>query len=342
MLPQVLKSQYTKDLVRETDEFLSPELEDLFAGRESISFEEFTASSISYYQLQKQIEAGNITIYYHVKSRITKKQLTMVQLDVSEMRAMEELEDLSKQAKKQKELIQFFIEYPEPIEQAKLIQTLGTSAQTVKTLVSKGIVKTFQQEVFRDPYKNQPIEQTEAFELTEEQAEAIKPVMASIENQEDNIFLLHGVTGSGKTEIYLQSIQHVISKGQEAIVLVPEISLTPQMVRRFKGRFGSSVAVMHSGLSAGEKYDEWRKIQQKQVQVVVGARSAIFAPFSNIGIIIIDEEHETTYKQEDQPRYHARDVAIERAVSHRCPVVLGSATPSLESYARAKKVSTNC
>ncbi|GIO21916.1 primosomal protein N' [Oceanobacillus sp. J11TS1] len=337
MLPQVLKSQYTKDLVRETDEFLSPELEELFAGRESIPFEEFTASSISYYHLQKQIEAGNITIYYHVKSRITKKQLTMVQLDVSEMRALETLEDLSKQAKKQKELIQYLIEHPEPIEQAKLVKLLDTSAQTVKTLVSKGIVKTFQQEVFRDPYKNQPIEQTEAFELTDEQAAAMDPIISSIDEKEDNVFLLHGVTGSGKTEIYLQSIQHVISKGQEAIVLVPEISLTPQMVRRFKGRFGSNVAVMHSGLSAGEKYDEWRKIQQKQVQVVVGARSAIFAPFSNIGIIIIDEEHETTYKQEDQPRYHARDVAIERAKNHHCPVVMGSATPSLESFARAKK-----
>lgn len=337
MLPQVLKSQYTKDLVRETDEFLSPELEDLFSGRESIPFEEFTASTISYYHLQKQIEAGNITIYYHVKSRITKKHVTMVQLDVSELRALEALEDLPKQATKQKELVQYLIENPDPIEQSKVIQVLNTSAQTVKTLMSKGIVKTFQQEVFRDPLKNQVIEATSPFPLTNEQADAMQPIVSSIDEKEDNVFLLHGVTGSGKTEIYLQAIQHVIAKGEEAIVLVPEISLTPQMVRRFKGRFGSNVAVMHSGLSAGEKYDEWRKIQQKQVQVVVGARSAIFAPFSNIGIIIIDEEHETTYKQEDQPRYHARDVAIERAKNHHCPVVLGSATPSLESFARAKK-----
>ncbi|MDV2887504.1 DEAD/DEAH box helicase, partial [Alkalihalophilus pseudofirmus] len=121
------------------------------------------------------------------------------------------------------------------------------------------------------------------------------------------------------------------------IVLVPEISLTPQMVNRFKGRFGDLVAVLHSGLSAGEKYDEWRKIQRKEVKVVVGARSAIFAPFENIGIIIIDEEHETSYKQEDMPRYHARDVAIERAKINACPVVLGSATPSLGTFARAQK-----
>ncbi len=137
--------------------------------------------------------------------------------------------------------------------------------------------------------------------------------------------------------MYLQSIQEVIEKGKEAIVLVPEISLTPQMVNRFKGRFGDQVAVLHSGLSVGEKYDEWRKIQRKEVKVVVGARSAIFAPFENLGIIIIDEEHETSYKQEENPRYHARDVAIERAKNHNCPVVLGSATPTLESFARAQK-----
>src|SRR5699024_5446156 len=129
--------------------------------------------------------------------------------------------------------------------------------------------------------------------------------------------------------------QDVINKGEEAIVLVPEISLTPQMVKRFKGRFGSNVAVLHSALSAGEKYDEWRRIHRKEVQVVVGARSAVFAPFENLGIIIIDEEHETTYKQEDQPRYHTRDVAIHRGQHHHCPVILGSATPTLESFARA-------
>ncbi len=150
-------------------------------------------------------------------------------------------------------------------------------------------------------------------------------------------FLLHGVTGSGKTEVYLRAIQEVLAKGKEAIVLVPEISLTPQMTSRFKARFGPLVAVMHSALSSGEKYDEWRKIRRGEVKVVVGARSAIFAPFENIGIIILDEEHEGTYKQEDTPRYHAREVAIKRAEYYNCPVILGSATPSLESYARATK-----
>src|SRR5699024_4090332 len=152
-----------------------------------------------------------------------------------------------------------------------------------------------------------------------------------------NTFLLHGVTGSGKTEVYLQAIDRVLQKGKEAIVLVPEIALTPQMVRRFKARFGSDVAVLHSALSIGEKYDEWRKVLRKEVRVVVAARSAIFAPFENLGILIIDEEHETTYKQEESPRYHAKDVAIKRGEYNQCPVVLGSANPTLESYARAKK-----
>ena len=129
----------------------------------------------------------------------------------------------------------------------------------------------------------------------------------------------------------------MLDDGREAIMLVPEISLTPQMTERFRSRFGELVAVMHSGLSVGEKYDEWRKVQQGKVKVVVGARSAIFAPFTNVGVIILDEEHETTYKQEDAPRYHARDVAIWRSQYHQCPVILGSATPSLESYARAQK-----
>ncbi|WKL02902.1 primosomal protein N' [Paenibacillus amylolyticus] len=150
------------------------------------------------------------------------------------------------------------------------------------------------------------------------------------------MFLLHGVTGSGKTEVYLQTIQQCIEQDRQAIVLVPEIALTPQMVERFKGRFGDQVAVMHSRLSGGERYDEWRKIREGQVKVAIGARSAVFAPFSRLGLIIMDEEHETSYKQEETPKYHARDVAVKRAQQHQAVVVLGSATPSLESYYAAR------
>jgi REP element-mobilizing transposase RayT len=152
-----------------------------------------------------------------------------------------------------------------------------------------------------------------------------------------NTFLLHGVTGSGKTEVYLQAIAHALEQGKGAIVLVPEISLTPQTVERFKARFSSGklqtlVAVLHSHLSAGERHDEWHKIRQGRARIVIGARSAIFAPVDPLGLIIVDEEHEHTYKQEEAPRYHARDVAIMRGQMESAPVVLGSATPSLESY----------
>ena len=144
------------------------------------------------------------------------------------------------------------------------------------------------------------------------------------------------MTGSGKTEVYLQTIEDVLSQGKQAMMLVPEIALTPQMVLRFKRRFGDDVAVLHSGLSNGERYDEWQKLEMV-VRVSVGARSSVFAPFKNLGLIIIDEEHESTYKQEDYPRYHAREIAQWRSEYHHCPVILGSATPCLESYARAEK-----
>src|SRR5699024_2288777 len=243
---------------------------------------------------------------------------------------------LAKNAHRQKQILNYFIEHNQPIEQNKLYKELGISRTNLKPLLEKELITLTQKEIYRNPY-DRDFKKTYKKSLTEEQNNAIKPIHKAIENNKNETFLLHGVTGSGKTEIYLQAIDNVINKGQEAIVLVPEIALTPQMVEQFKGRFGERVAVMHSALSIGEKYDEWLKIRRGEVQVVVGARSAIFAPFKNLGIIIIDEEHEGTYKQEDTPRYHARDVAIERARINNCPVVLGSATPTLESFARAEK-----
>lgn len=203
----------------------------------------------------------------------------------------------------------------------------------------KGAAAFIKEEVYRDPFTKE-IAKTNFLKLTDEQETALSAITGAMDAHSADTFLLQGITGSGKTEVYLQAIQHTLQEGKESIVLVPEISLTPQMTERFRSRFGELVAVMHSGLSVGEKYDEWRKVQQGKVKVVVGARSAIFAPFENLGLIILDEEHESTYKQEDSPRYHARDVAIWRSEYHKCPVILGSATPSLESFARAKKVST--
>jgi len=204
----------------------------------------------------------------------------------------------------------------------------------------------------RDPYAREHIVPTSPLPLNPAQAAALAKIHSALEQSSRNgdaragthssVFLLHGVTGSGKTEVYLQAISRALELGKGAIVLVPEISLTPQTVERFKARFSSGplrtlVAVLHSHLSAGERHDEWHKIRQGRARIVIGARSAIFAPVDPLGLIIVDEEHEHTYKQEETPRYHARDVAIMRGRMENATVVLGSATPSLESYYNCRK-----
>jgi primosomal protein N' (replication factor Y) len=339
MLPAALKAKYEKKvkLSENTNESVLPvELQSFFTGHGILSWEEALEKGIVPL-LQKEAAKGHLEVLYEVKERLRKKQLKFVFPLLTALELESELSKLPARAEKQKELLRYFIENHQPVELRQLLAEFHISSGTVKALVEKNFLEEKEMEVYRDPYENRNFDRTSPLELTDDQAKAISPILDSIENNHHEVFLLYGVTGSGKTEIYLQSIQDVIGKGKEAIVLVPEISLTPQMVNRFKGRFGNLVAVLHSGLSAGEKYDEWRKIQRKEVKVVVGARSAIFAPFENLGIIIIDEEHETSYKQEEMPRYHARDVAIERAITYQCPVILGSATPSLESFARAKK-----
>ncbi|KGX88501.1 primosomal protein N' [Pontibacillus litoralis] len=338
MLPQVLKAKYDKELclLAEHDS-ISYELQHLFAGRGIIPYEEIKQRNVAYSVIQKGVREGILEVQYNVQSKETKKRETYISPAIESQRLDEMYVDLPKQATKQKRILAHFLHNPAEIRQKELLHQLSTTRALIKTLIDKGILKETYREVYRDPYNQREYKQTTPFPLTEEQTNAIEPIHYAIHMNQHETFLLHGVTGSGKTEVYLQSIQHVLEKGKEAIVLVPEIALTPQMVERFKGRFGSRVAVLHSALSAGEKYDEWRKVLRKEVQVVVGARSAIFAPFENLGIIIIDEEHESSYKQEDYPRYHARDVAIYRGKYHQCPVVLGSATPTLESFARAKK-----
>lgn len=206
------------------------------------------------------------------------------------------------------------------------------SASILKGLVEKDILIIKKEEVYRQVF-NEYVEASDKLALNNEQRNAYENII----NQEANTYLLYGVTGSGKTEVYMQAIEDSIRQGKEAIVLVPEIALTKQMIKRFVSRFGKQVAILHSRLSDGERFDEYRKIYRKEVNIVVGARSAIFAPFNNLGLIVIDEEHEVTYKQESQPKYHALDIAKFRANYHNCSIVLGSATPSLESFARAKK-----
>lgn len=334
MLPQVLKAKYEKEVVRTLNQPIQELFDPILIEKDRIPYDE-ALQLFGYKNLQTYVERGIFTIQYRVKSNATKRYETIYK-PKSVAQLHEALENLPKHATRQKEIIQFFIDHHKPIEQKKLFSSLNITRQNLKPLFEKHLIQEEKVEVYRNPYEGE-FEKTEHLPLTDEQQRAIEPIIFTIEKGIHRTFLLHGVTGSGKTEIYLQAIDQVIQRGKEAIVLVPEISLTPQMVKRFKGRFGANVAVLHSGLSVGEKYDEWRKVLRKEVQVVVGARSAIFAPFENLGIIIIDEEHETTYKQEETPRYHARDVAIKRGEYNDCPVVLGSATPSLESYARGIK-----
>ena len=203
------------------------------------------------------------------------------------------------------------------------------SPSSLKTLLNKQIVKEILIEKYR--LNTNTFEEYPRYKLNTDQQKVVDEVLES----NDKVFLLHGVTGSGKTEVYMELIEKMIKQNKNAIVLVPEISLTPQMVDRFKSRFDEKIAILHSRLSEGEKYDEYRKIAKGLVNIVIGARSAIFAPLENIGIIIIDEEHTSTYKQESNPKYNAIDVAIERATNHNAKVLLGSATPSLESYSKA-------
>ncbi|WP_272511487.1 primosomal protein N' [Bacillus altitudinis] len=336
MLPAAMKAKYEKEIQVLSAEELPQSLKELFGQQESILYADIPSEQLK--PIQKHVQKGHLEVRYHVSQKSGKKKVRTLQIAVTKEKLEEKQGQLKKNAVKQKALLAFLLQANETTFLAKdLQQQTGASSQTIKALIQEGLLTESYEEIYRDPYRDREFTPSTPLDLTTEQAEAAKPIHQAVSDDKHETFLLHGVTGSGKTEIYLQTIDHVLQKGKEAIVLVPEISLTPQMVQRFKERFGSNVAVLHSGLSTGEKYDEWRKIHRKEVKLVVGARSAVFAPFENLGMVIIDEEHESSYKQEEMPRYHAKDVAIERAGRHQCPVVLGSATPSLESYARAKK-----
>ena len=205
-----------------------------------------------------------------------------------------------------------------------------------KTIEKNGYIEIIEKQIERNPFVHKNIEKDDAKVLNEEQKRCFDSISFCIENCEFSKHLIYGITGSGKTEIYLQLIQKVLDMGKEAIVLVPEISLTPQMVDRFLARFGNTVAVLHSKLSIGERYDEWQKIAKGEAKIIIGARSAIFAPVKNIGIIIIDEEHDISYKSDMAPRYNAKDIAKYIAEKHNCPLVFGSATPDIVTMKQAE------
>jgi primosomal protein N' (replication factor Y) len=217
-------------------------------------------------------------------------------------------------------------------------RSVNAPHDSLKRLDERGLVEKDEKEIYRNPYRGEPTEPAiEPPSLTDDQVEALKHIDGQLEADAFGGFLLHGVTGSGKTRVYLEAMQTALAQDRQVLVLLPEISLTPQFVDTFRDHIQQQVAVIHSGLSGGEKYDQWRKIIKREVDVVIGARSALFAPLPDIGLIIVDEEHDSSFKQERTPRYNARDMAFVRAKYNDATIVLGSATPSLESYQRARE-----
>lgn len=326
MIPNLLNSQYDKRLTP-TESLSSEERLALFGEKESRLYSSFTEEEAK--KVARLVQAGKITVDYLAKDKKNIKTEKYYYIQAEKMAAA----DISNRAKKRLELRDYLLEHPEEGRLSDLHHLF--SRDVVKFFVDNQLITVLEREKKRsDAYFD--VATTDFLDLNAEQAAVVEQVTSQIA-QESNPFLLEGVTGSGKTEVYLHIIDRVLKLGKTAIVLVPEISLTPQMTNRFISRFGKQVAIMHSALSDGEKFDEWRKIKSGQARVVVGARSAIFVPIENIGAIIIDEEHEATYKQESNPRYHARDVALLRAKYHKAVLLMGSATPSIESRARASR-----
>ncbi len=240
--------------------------------------------------------------------------------------------------KKRPEIHTYFRERAgQNILMAEFLKQTGMAASTLKRLDTKGICTITEQRVQRHPEFNYT-EAEKQFELTAEQQKAVDAIGANIRQNRFKVFLLHGVTGSGKTQVYIEALKETIQTGKNAIVLIPEIALTPQTVARFRAVGGEAIAVFHSKMSPGERYDAWMACYQDKIQVVIGPRSALFAPLKNVGLIVVDEEHENSYKQTDTaPRYHARDVAVFWANMNKATVILGSATPSLESFYNARR-----
>ncbi|MEJ7577291.1 MAG: primosomal protein N' [Pyrinomonadaceae bacterium] len=237
----------------------------------------------------------------------------------------------------QQRIIEILIEMGGEMFFTELLETTGASPASVQTLERRGIVETGAREVRRDPLKGAALPAVDEFELTTAQRAALDGIEAGLERRDYAAFLLHGVTGSGKTEIYIRAMRHALRQHRSAMMLVPEIALTPVFSRRLRAHFGDLVAIFHSSLTIGERFDEWNRLKRGEARVVIGTRSAVFAPVHDLGIIIVDEEHEASYRQQESPYYNGRDTAVVRALKERAVVVLGSATPSLESFYNAER-----
>ena len=335
MLPSVMRAKYKQFVVPIDGN--DPEVKTLLGNEPT--FEITNQLDDETIKLINKLRKNNkIDIQYVVENQASQIKRQAVTTDLNIIQLHEAKNQLRANAKSQIKLLDYLCDHLAdlPVEFNYLEKNYGISRAAIKTAEKNSLVKIIEVTKLRKPVGITP-EQTSKLALTDEQQSAVDQISSAIEAEDPKTFLIEGVTGSGKTEVYLQTIDKALQNGKTALMLVPEISLTPQMVNRVVGRFGDQVAVLHSGLSNGERYDEWTRIENNEVKVVVGARSAVFAPLENIGLIIIDEEHEASYKQDDNPRYHARDVAQWRAKVNKAPVVLGSATPSLESRARAEK-----
>ncbi|WP_083488367.1 primosomal protein N' [Liquorilactobacillus aquaticus] len=337
MLPSAMRAQYQKKLVLLSND-INKDVKSFFSGEGEKDFDEQKIPTRILGQLIKARQQNKVEIRYTVKDKARVKKIIAIKSILTEASVVKERALLRANADNLKKLLKFLESHPnEMMPQRKVEKATNLSSNVLRTGEKKGWLTREKIEEYRDPRKNLNITRTLPKMLTSQQNQAVETVVSEMKREKATTFLLQGVTGSGKTEVYLQVIANALTNKKTALMLVPEIALTPQMVERVTSRFGKKVALLHSGLSSGERFDEWRRIEKNEAQVVVGARSAVFAPLKNIGVIIIDEEHEASYKQDNMPRYHARDIAKWRAKYHHCPVLLGSATPSLESRARAQK-----
>ncbi len=324
MLPSAMRMTYTTKLRVKDRDRLPDKLVPVFASQDEIILN--ASQRECYPELKNAIKEGVITSTFVVKSKGSFRM---------EKVAMLLQKDAVTKSEKQNAVIAFLQEKENMTANAALmIKKLNVTMSVVESLAKKGIILLEYREKYRDLFSLMPVNDKTVI-LNKDQ----EVVMEKIRSKYDSfqVLLLHGVTSSGKTEIYLKAIGETIAKGKEVIFLVPEISLTPMMVSRFKGKFGEKVAILHSGLSLGEKFDEWRKIVRGEVKIVIGARSACFAPFRNIGLLVVDECHESSYKQDDIPKYYAIDILEKRAQTYNIPLLLGSATPNIDSYARFKR-----
>ncbi|BDR56084.1 primosomal protein N' [Xylocopilactobacillus apis] len=332
MLPTMLKGKTEKFLI--AHDFSDPSLENIFsAGPVKYDLRSFTSDQIK--KIKKGISNNQIEVIYGQSRQITKKYTEIINLNISKKEIPNQLEKLSKTNKYGRLFWETVEKEGSPLAITHLTKEVGIPRRVLNKLVQEGTIEIQKVETYRKPLSGFAHKQLKELKHTKDQTRTIDQIAASLKNPE--VFLIEGITGSGKTEIYRSLSQKVINQGKKVIILVPEISLTPQIISFFQQTFGERIAVWHSRLSRGEQYDEWRRIKNDEVDLVLGVRSAIFAPIKDLGLIVVDEEHENSYRQTENPSYDARELAKWRGKYNSCPVIFGSATPTVTARAKAEK-----